>query len=338
MAGLEIGRIAPGASIQDLGRAGYRRFGVTRGGAMDTFALAEGQSLLGSPDDSAALEMTGHGGRFRSAGRNMIACTGAEMRLSVNGRTAGWRQTIALDDGDVLEIGACLDGSYGYLHLPGGIDGPVVLGSRSAHAQAELGWMPAQGEQLIPLTDRAADAGLCLPRPEYFDGRTIRIMESPQSHLFAEGDLTALCQAEFRVTSARNRVGMRLESSMGPIGADLGTTIASDAIVAGDIQVAADGIAAVLLADFQPAGGYPRIATVISADLPKLAQMPVGTAFRMQMADRQLALRELANLRSRIDSLPSQVAPAVRNPGDMPDLLAYSLIDGVTKGDEQDED
>ncbi len=338
IAGLEIKRLQPGASIQDRGRAGFRRFGVTKGGVMDQFALAEGQALLGNGADCAALEMAGRGGEFRSVGRNVIACTGAEMKLSVNGREAAWRQTMALRDGDMLEIGACAEGSYGYLHLPGGIDGPVVLGSRSAHAHAELGWTPKPGERLVPLADRWPKEGLRLPRPAYFTDRIIRIMEGPQSKLFAEQDFRSLRQAEFRVTNARNRVGMRIESSMGPISADLGTVIASDAIVAGDIQIAADGIAAVLLADFQPVGGYPRIATVITADLHKLAQMPVGTAFRMRMADRRQALKELADLRSLIAGLPGRIESAVRDPKDMADLLAYSLIDGVISGDEQDED
>ena len=336
MPGLKIKRLTPGATIQDQGRAGFRRFGVTQGGAMDQFALAEGRSLLANPPDAAALELTGGGGVFQSIGDNLIACTGGEMAVAVSGQRKRWRHTIGLADGETLEIGASLEGYCGYLHLPGGIDSPKLLGSRSAHAQAGLGWIPKAGEILLPLAEPRAAPGLRLPQPEYHTARTIRIMAGPQSKLFSKADHDALCGAEFRVTNARNRVGMRLHSSAGKFRAELGTTLPSDAIVAGDIQVAADGIAAVLLADCQPVGGYPRIATVISADLRALAQMPTGASFRMTKVSRERALKALAELRSEIASLPGAVAPSVRNPADMNDLLSYSLIAGVVRGDEQD--
>ena len=260
------------------------------------------------------------------------------MAVTVNGQRTCWRQTVELADGDTLAIGASREGLCGYLHLPGGIDSPKLLGSRSAHAQADLGWAPQAGEILRPLAEPAAAPGLALPRPRYFSVRVIRIMEGPQSQLFSNADRDALCTAEFGVTNARNRVGMRLHSSAGKFGAELGKTLPSDAIVAGDIQVAADGVAAALLADCQPVGGYPRIATVISADLHTIAQMPTGSRFRMKKVSRDQALAALAALRAEIASLPGTVAPSVRNPADINDLLSYSLIAGVVKGDEQDAD
>lgn len=334
--GLEIKRLPIGSTIQDRGRNGYRRFGVTRGGAMDIFALAEGQALLNNSEDDAALEMTGSGGKFLSIGQNKIACSGAEMKLLLNDRQVGWRQTIILNDGDLIEIGSGSEGSYSYLHLPGGIDSPVILGSRSAHAQANLGSTPEVGDHLIPLQTEWSDSVMRLLKPNYYQDHKIRILYGPQSMLFDQRDLLSLEEAEFRVTNSRNRVGIRVESSMGPINANLGTTIASDAIVAGDIQVAADGVPTILMSDFQPVGGYPRIATVITTDLHKLAQMKVGTVFRMEVTTRESALRYLKEFKSMLVALPSQVKPVIRNPKDVPDLLAYSLIDGVISGVECD--
>ena len=305
---------------------------------MDPFALAEGRSLLSNPQNAAALELTASGGVFQSLGRNLIACTGGEMKVTVNGQRSRWRQTVELTDGDLLEIGTSLQGVYGYLHLPGGIDSPEILGSRSAHTQADLGWAPKAGETLFPLAAPAAAPGLELPPPNYFSARAVRIMEGPQSQLFSRADHDALCDAEFRVSHVRNRVGMRLHCSAGEFEAELGKTLPSDAIVAGDIQVAADGIAAALLADCQPVGGYPRIATVISADLHTLAQMPAGATFRMMKVTRERALEALAELRSMIESLPGRMTPSIRNPSEISDLLSYSLIAGVVKGDEQDAD
>lgn len=334
---LEIKFLAPGATIQDGGRVGYRRYGVTKGGAMDPYALKEGQVLLDNRADAAALEMAFLGGEFRSRGDNIVALTGAEMKLKVNGQTAAWRQVLALNDGDQLSVGACMEGCYGYLHLNGGIDSPIMLGSCSAHAQAELGWTPKTGEMLVSLAERRVEKSLRLPRPDYFDDRVIRIMAGPQTHLFSKKDVQSLEQATFRLTNARNRIGARIESSMGAINAELGTTIASDAIVNGDIQVAADGIPAVLLADCQPVGGYPKIATVISADLHKFSQLPVGVPFTMKIVSRRFAIGEWERLVSRLNKISDQVEPAFRDPKGMTDLLEYSLIDGVISGDEQDE-
>ncbi|RMH39345.1 MAG: urea amidolyase, partial [Alphaproteobacteria bacterium] len=137
--GLRIQSLAPGASVQDRGRPGLQRFGVTGGGAMDMVALAEGQILLGNPPAAAALELAMAGGRFVATGPLVIATSGAEMALSVNGTQRPWRAVIDLEAGDVVEIGAARSGVYGYLHLTGGLDVPPVLGSRATHARAGLG-------------------------------------------------------------------------------------------------------------------------------------------------------------------------------------------------------
>ena len=334
MPGLRIEQIPPGVALQDEGRPGYRRFGVTKGGAMDPYALAEGQALLQNKNGSAALEMASAGSRFRSLGCNRVVCTGAEMKLTVNGHRAPWRQTINLANDDCLEFGAFREGAYGYLHLPGGIQGPVLLGSRSTHAQAELGWRPQIGDRLDPVVAEWSEDTVRLPRPAYFSQRTIRIMAGPQTRLFRDNDRRALEEAEFTVTSTRNRVGVRLESTHGPMDAELGTSIVSDAIVAGDIQVAADGIAAILLADCQPVGGYPRIATVISADLHIFAQIPQDMKFRMRLVELDRAVGELSELRREIAVLPAKLEPAFRDPRDISDLMSYSLIDGVVSGED----
>ncbi|MCY3879529.1 MAG: biotin-dependent carboxyltransferase family protein [Rhodobacteraceae bacterium] len=338
MSGLEIIRLPPGASIQDYGRPGFRRYGVTEGGAMDRFALAEGQALLANPSHAAALELPLGSAEFRALGDSIAACTGAERLVTVNSENKKLRQTFRLESGDVLKIGAAEHGVYGYLHLPGGIESPVLLNSRSAHEQAELGWKPCVGDRLSAIGGVDAPAGLALAAPDYFSPRVIRCMRGPQSELFCASDLHALGEAEFEVTPARNRVGMRLSSSAGKFSADLGVTLTSDAIVAGDIQVAADGIATVLLMDCQPVGGYPRIATVITADLHRLAQLPTGAKFRLSEVGRTEALAALAELRAEMKALRGRVFQSVREPSALRDLLTYSLVSGVVKGDEQDAD
>ena len=338
MSGLEILELASEASIQDIGRQGYQRFGVTGGGAMDHYALAEGQALFGNSRSAAALEFAAVGGTFRSRGATSLAMTGADMDLFVNGNRRLMRTTMTLDDGDELHVGAARSGVYGYLHMSGGIDSDVVLGSRSVHAPSGVGRALKAGALIVPRSNRIAESEMTLPKPDYFSIREVRIMEGPQSDLFSTRDRQKLVEAEFTVSPARNRMGIRLECSEGKIGAVAGLTLASDAIVAGDIQVAGDGIAAVLTADCQPTGGYPRIATVISSDLHILAQMPAGARFRMAMVGLDEAVAALMEFRSALRALSTAPVPRIRNPKEMSNLLEYSFVSGVVKGDEKDED
>ena len=305
---------------------------------MDQFALAEGRALLGNPSDAAALEFTVSGGTFRSHGITVVATSGGRMRLRVNGAERPWRSTCVLDDGDVLEIGSCVEGVYGYLHLKGGIDSPTMLGSRSCHLPSGLGKFPAPGETLVPMDESTARKDQSLPRPEYFGSRTIRFMFGPQTRLFSSYDIESLTEGQFEVTGMRNRMGMRLECSRGRFDGEGGRTLASDAVVPGDMQVAGDGMAAVLLADAQPVGGYPRIGTVISADLHKLAQMPAGSRFELKRVERPDAIDALLQFRSRVADLERSIERTVRDPFEMKDLLSYTLVGGVVRGDEQFDD
>lgn len=338
MPGLKIVELAHGTVIQDLGRTGFRRFGVTGGGAMDRFALAEGQAILGNDTNAAALEMFAAGGLFRSEGKLAVATSGAEMEVAVNGSRVPWRAAVELGHGDELRIGAALEGTYGYLHMAGGVDCPQVLGSRSSHAPSGLGRIPEPGQTLNPALRDFVCRPRALDRPGYFSRRTIRILDGPQSGLFSERDRHALVSRQFTVSGRRNRMGMRLECDGGSFDAVSGLTIASDAIVPGDIQVSGDGVATVLMADSQPVGGYPRIANVITADQHVLAQFPSGTVFRMERTETRSAVVELRELERDIRGMATRLKPVVRDPSDMGNLLGFSMISGVVRGDEDHED
>ncbi|PWE30631.1 urea amidolyase [Maritimibacter sp. 55A14] len=337
MSGLEIMEIGAGATVQDRGRAGWQRYGVTAGGAVDMVALAEGQAILGNGRDDAALELAVMGGRFRATGPLLVAGSGADMPLKVNGAAQTWRAGVALEAGDELTLGPARGGVYGYLHVAGGIRSPVVLGARSTHLRAGLGLVPEAGVTL-EAGRSGGTPGQGLPAPDYFSRRSLRAMWGPQSAVFPEEVRAGFAAATFRVTSQRDRQGVRLEPDCGPLESAEGLTIVSDAVVLGDVQVTGDGQPAVLLADRQPTGGYPRIATVIGADIHVLAQMPAGTRFRLEMVSRDAAVAALGRLRAEIAALPGRVAPLRRDPHDMDDLLAHTLIGGVVRGDEDDGD
>lgn len=334
MSGLEILSVGPATTVQDRGRSGYLRYGVTGGGAMDAYALAEGQVLLGNGPDAAALEFAAIGGRFRAQGGFWVAMSGAEMAAALNGAPVGWRRSLRLEDGDILEIGTAMRGVYGYLHVAGGVQCEVVLGSRSTHLRAGLGYVPTAGDVLLVGEPGNAPGARLLPVPDYFGQKVLRVMWGPQSHCFSQAERARFADARFTIRPERDRMGIRAQPDSGPIKAEAGLTIPSDAINLGDIQITGDGTPAILLADRGPSGGYPRIATLATADIPALAQMPTGAAFTLEIVSRETSVALLAAYRARIRALPGLLAPALRDPRDMADLLSYNLIDGVTRGDE----
>jgi len=349
MSGLEILSIAPNATVQDQGRVGYLRYGLCGGGAIDGYALAEGQALLGNRPDDAALEFAGFGGRFRARSALWLACSGAEMTLAVNGAPRPWRQGFPLSAGDELTIGAAKNGVFGYLHVAGGFLGEVVLGSRATLLRAGLGTILREG-MVLPVGARAAgvDSGadsqgdivpLGLRAPDYFARRRFRVLWAPQSRLFSPEVQARILAQAFTVSSARDRMGMRLDVSPGAgLQAEDGLTVASDATNLGDVQITGDGAPVVLLADRGPSGGYPRLLTVISADLGALAQVPSGETIGFDLVSRAEAVDELAKFRRKISALPGMAQPVVKDLRALTDLLAHNLIDGAIRGDEGDDD
>ena len=338
MSRLEIIELKTSVTIQDNGRTGFQRYGVPIGGAMDRYALAEGRALLGNDSNSAALEMPFYGGTFRATDSIIIAITGAEMDIQVNGKEYPSRKMIKLEKDQILHIGSSKTGVYGYLHLYGGISTYIVLGSRSTHIQSKIGWLPNVGDFLVGTNSIANPGDKQLPEPDYFQRTNIRIITGPQTSLFDKEDIEALETAQFKTTITRDRMGVKLSSTYGQIQADQGLKLISDPIIAGDIQIAADGTASVLLADSQPIGGYPRIASIIGADLHVIAQLPPDREFSMEFVNRKQAVKAYHEVQRKINSLPAQLIEHGKKPTYNSDLLNTSLISGVIRGDEYDID
>ncbi len=330
---LRVVSIAPGASVQDQGRHGYQRFGIAEGGVMDRTAYAEGAALVGNAIDSAVIEFFGNGGEFQVCGQPiLIACTGASMGLKVDGNTVPWRTSVLVNPGQVIVIAAACDAVFGYLHVQGGIDVPVVLGSRSTHIRAGFGGYGGRflqaGDELPIIEGGAGEPYLHINNDSLPAIESVRIVWGPQADQFSEEVRTRFVDARFTMSTARDRMGARLQSECSFI-SNTSLSGISDAVLAGDIQIGGDGQATVLLADRQPTGGYPRIATIISADLDRFVQLPALAEFRfcvVRLADAVVALDvyRKAHLQMK-DSLRSLHRAA----NDIPDLLAYNLIDGV---------
>lgn len=330
---LHILACGPGVTVQDMGRLGYLAQGLSRGGAADRVALAEGAALL-RLSVGVALEMAGMGGRFRFDRAARIALSGAPMRAMLDGQALVWNASHMVPKGAVLDIGGAVNGVYGYLTVAGGFDLPTRLGSISAHLAAGLG-QGLEAGQSIPLgNDPGGVVGLCLAQDERFGGGTLRVLPSLQTDLYPASERARFEAGTFTRDARGNRMGVRLKPEGAGFGLDKGQTILSEVITPGDIQIPGDGAPYVLLSECQTTGGYPRIGTVLPCDLPRVAQAGPGAKLRFRFVTRTEALDAETKFRNALGDLSKVVRPLIRNPADMPDLLSYTLISGVTAGEE----
>ena len=299
---MKIKVISPGVltTVQDTGRFGHQAAGIPEAGAMDRASLRLANALVGNPEDAAALELTVFGGTFEFDGEGTIALTGADMRPFLNGNRMAMNTAVPVKAGDRLELGAASQGMRAYLAVSGGIDVPAVLGSRSTDLKSRLGGLEgrklragdvlasgvdggslrqtaaelaeAQGTPCEPVLQRLAKA----TDPE---GVTrIRFLFGPQDAMFAEDAKKTFTDSTYTLSAACDRMGYRLEGAA--VLSLNGTDILSEGICFGSIQVPANGQPIVMMADHQTTGGYAKIGTVLSEDLPLLAQLGPGKRIR----------------------------------------------------------
>ncbi|SHI61030.1 allophanate hydrolase [Shimia gijangensis] len=287
---LIVHRAGPGVTVQDLGRSGYLAFGLSRGGAADRLALIEGATLLQQDVSNAALELAGMGGEFEASEEMRIALTGAPMKATIDGARAVWNASHILPKGARLSIGAAEVGSYGYLHLGGGLHLPEQLGAQSTHLAAGIGATVQAADRLPVGPDDLATTGLTLDRDTRFDGGTIRLVPSLQTEFFDAREITRFEATEFLRDNRANRMGVRIVPQGEGFHTEAGLTILSEVIVPGDVQITGDGTPFVLLSECQTTGGYPRIGSVLPTDLPRVAQAGRGAALRFRFVTLEQAV------------------------------------------------
>ena len=296
--------VKPGwfTTVQDLGRYGYQQYGVPVSGAMDRYSYILANRLVGNQDQDAALEITLKGPELLFENDSVIAVTGADLTPSVNGIGIPLWTSVRVEAGSRLTFGARRAGARSYVAIAGGIDVPVVLGSRSTHISSQTGGIKGraleQGDVLIgraPFPYTCARIGRCMPGrlcPVYSTLTTLRILPGPQRSSFSEHALEVLTTSPYRLSSQSDRMGYRLE---GPKLAHAGARQSiSDGTAMGALQVPPDEQPILLMADRQTTGGYPKIAVVISADLHLAGQLMPGdtVAFRMTtLSEAQAAMK-----------------------------------------------
>jgi 5-oxoprolinase (ATP-hydrolysing) subunit C len=277
--------ISPGpyVTIQDTGRLGWRRFGIATAGAMDIASLIFANSLVGNPTDVAGLEFAHVGGAWEVATDSCrIAVTGGDFSLSVDGQKLPNWQSHSLRRGQRFMIGGAPDAVWGYLGVAGGFDIPPRFGSLATHLRSRLGGLEGgliKPGDVLPL---AAETTPALPdrrvSPPVRPNWPFRIVLGPQQDYFDSASIETFLRTPYKVTHRADRMGTWLD---GPrIAHARGFNVVSDGIVPGCIQVPGAGIPIVLLKDCQTHGGYPKLATIITADLSRFAQLKPGTTLR----------------------------------------------------------
>ncbi|MDC0738905.1 biotin-dependent carboxyltransferase family protein [Cognatishimia sp. SS12] len=334
MTSLTIHSAGPAMSVQDLGRSGLLDAGISRGGAADRLAIFEGAALLRQSPELPVIEMMGMGGAFSVNTDCRIALTGAPMRAVADGQELTWNASHLLSAGTRLSIGGCRMGSYGYLHLGGGVDGPRALGSAATHLSAGIGKVLAAGDTLPIGPDGGQGTGELLAQDDRFEGGTIRIVASFQTALFSEQEQARFAATHFKRDARANRMGVRLTPPEGGFAPPDGRNVLSEVIMPGDIQITGDGTPFVLMSECQTIGGYPRIGTVLPCDLPRVAQTPAGGSLRFAFVSLEEAVALERAEAARRKDLRSQLRPLIRDPHRMSNLLSYNLISGMIAGDE----
>lgn len=330
---LAIRRAGPGVTIQDGGRFGWLRYGVTPAGPMDPIAFAVANCAIGNLRDAAAIEISVGGLDVVAEGGPVdVAVIASDFDVRLSGRRCPSHAVLRLQMGESLSVRAGARGAWGYLAIGGQIDVPLVLGSRATHTRSALGGYHGRelrGGDVLPLSQLtpriSRDARLrsaCLE----IDARPIRVMLGPQDDCFAPAQVEAFLTQAWTLGPRSDRMAYALEGR--PLVPARGHDIVSDGVARGAIQIPGSGLPFVLMADRQPTGGYPKIATVIGADLGRMAQFRPGDVVRFC----QVSLAEAVAARRAIEAVLAS-APETHplSDGMPPDqaLLNENLVSGV---------
>jgi len=336
MAALTIETAGPGITLQDGGRHGYLRYGITAAGPMDPLMHATANRAVGNPLDATAVEISTGGVTVSAEGAALgIALLAPGFRVSLDGAALPGAVALNLEPGRTLVVRAGAAGAWGYLAVGGRIAVTPVLGSTATHTRSGLGGLDgrglAAGDRLPVAEGRPSDSApqrLVAPWLER-DSGFIRVVLGPQDDYFAPDQIAAFLAGPWTVSPRGDRMACFLDGT--PLRHAKGHDIVSDGVAMGAIQVPGNGLPIVLMADRQSTGGYPKIATVIGPDLGRLAQTRGGTriAFRSVSVEEAVAARraERATLRE-----PVVREPVVRTDFASDFLLGLNLVDGVTDG------
>ena len=340
MTALRILAAGLGVTLQDGGRHGYLRFGVTAAGPMDRLAFATANAAAGAERNATAIEVSLGGLELAADAAVSLAVAGGAFRIELAGRPLPSAAVAMLEPGQKLAIRPGDAGAWCYVAVAGRIDVPNMLGSTATHTRSGLGGISgralAAGDVLPFAEPRTLEPKLATLDAHWLAraGTTIRVVLGPQDDYFTKAAIAAFLAGPWTLSARSDRMAYLLEGER--LAHAKGFNIVSDGIAFGAIQVPGDGQPVVLMADRQPTGGYPKIANVIGADLGKIAQLRPGT----QISFAAVTIEEAVAAR-RAEALalerPIPREPLMRTEFPSEFLLGLNLVDGVIADDAADE-
>ena len=339
--GLEV--ITPGlmTSVQDRGRFGFQALGISVSGALDPDGFDLANALAGNEAGTGALEIRMLGPTLEVTAESVtvaLAGTGAGIEvMSPEREMISACRSVTFRKGQVFRIGAIGDSAVCYLAVHGGFDLPDVYGSQSTCMSAGFGGFHGrilEKGECLPLRKAAAESvsqRILRRPPEPDSSPVIRVIAGPQDDYFSAAGIETFFGTGYTVSQAFNRMGMRLEGAA--VAHEKGFNIASDGIVRGAIQVPGNGLPIILMADCQTTGGYPKIATVISTDMPKLGRMMPGADIRFEAVSVEEAEAVARDHHERKAALVDSIETFSGSVQQLEHLLmTQNLISGVTAG------
>ena len=339
--GLEV--ITPGlmTSVQDRGRFGFQALGISVSGALDPDGFDLANALAGNEAGRGALEIRMLGPTLEVTAESVtvaLAGTGAGIEvMSPEREMISACRSVTFRKGQVFRIGAIGDSAVCYLAVHGGFDLPDVYGSQSTCMSAGFGGFHGrilEKGDCLPLRKAAAESvsqRILRRPPEPDSSPVIRVIAGPQDDYFSAAGIETFFGTGYTVSQAVNRMGMRLEGAA--VAHEKGFNIASDGIVRGAIQVPGNGLPIILMADCQTTGGYPKIATVISTDMPKLGRMMPGADIRFEAVSVEEAEAVARDHHERKAALVDSIETFSGSVQQLEHLLmTQNLISGVTAG------
>ena len=303
-------------TVQDLGRYGFQRYGVSASGVMDEYSAKIANKLVGNKVGEAVLETTLKGVQIEFLQNTAVAITGGNCDVTLNGTKIELWQSYLVNRGDILKMGICRSGLRNYLAFAGGIDVPIIMNSKSTNLKAKVGGF--NGRKLMTGDILSVGVGsletpLTLNKhyiPTYSKDIKVGVILGQQDDHFTEAGIKTFLNETYTVTQESDRMGIRLSSVSGAtIEHKNGADIISDGITFGAIQVPGSGQPIVMMADRQTTGGYTKIGNVISSDLAKLAQATPGTKVKFVEYTLEQAVQAIKNNDIIINNQNSYVSP-----------------------------
>lgn len=328
---LQIDKEGLQTTVQDLGRNGFQKYGVIASGVMDPYAHRLANIMVGNEETKATIEITLMGPKITFLADCLFALTGANLSPAIDGVQLKMWRPILVRKGSKLTFGKPVCGCRTYMAVAGGIDVPEVMGSQSTYLRASIGGFNGRALQkgdVIPIADAPQHVQGFIDRlakdvkdttfvqaewtlnseaiPTYEKEATVRVTEGRQAYLFDEKSQKDFLEQSYQVTSDSDRMGYRLKGTKLTLKEP--KELLSEAVSFGSIQVPPDGQPIILMADRQTTGGYPKIGTVVTVDLPKVSQLKPGEKIRFEKTSLEEAQRALIEQRKLIDELSKSIS------------------------------